>query len=980
MAPGRAEGGERGRTGLAERHDHLTGLANRPSLVEALSDALAGDRTGDRLALLFLDVDHLEAVNDRHGHQLGDELLRKVGDVLAETVRPGDLVARLGGDEFAVICHSMVDESAVERYADKLAEAVSRPVILGILTVRVTASVGAALADDRSTSDSLLSEAEAALHHAKARGRARVEVFDDALRNKTLMRLRLQQDLKHAVDRRQLRLYYQPIFEIATGQLAGFEALIRWQHPELGLLGPDRFIDLAERTLRMASVGSWVLRNACGQLAEWQRSHPDLALTMSLNLSAHQLSDPRLPDLIGEILDETGVLPGRLSLEMTESVVMEDAPATGQALHALRALGIRLAIDDFGTGYSSLAYLKRFPVDHLKIDRSFVAGLTRDPEDTVIVDSIIHLASRLGLEVVAEGVETEAQLAELARLSCRYGQGYLWSRPALPADASELIDQALQGAFRHQVALPGAELVPAGQSASRQVDDTVSMLAHELRTPVHVIRGFADLMRADLESGSAEALAESIETIRHQTGRMEALVASLDDARAIDEGTLQLDRQPLELAALVQRTVNHIEGDLRGHTVDCGPLPAVTVHADENRIEQILTNLLKNAAKFSPEGAPIRVALEERGTEVSLHVVDRGPGVPADRIGGLFRKFSRLGSLRGGNGLGLYLSRGFALAHGGELRYRRADTGGADFVLTLPTYHGEDEETPASTPASAGAERGGRKTPVHQRELSLGGSSIRQDADAVVAALAASRALLRARTPEDAVGAAIDLVYDLGGRVVPSRIAPDHALPMDLSFGEGEPLLPVAELFSVARMRLEQILPTFLEDSRLSVLAVRHQQRQRGTTDPETGLSNRHSLTQSLGALGEGDTVAVLRLRHEEPWEDPDDPGTVAAWEDATIRSLARMVRAELGAVVTCGRWRRRELLAILHATSAEEAMALASRLHEVWFDWRTEPVGFVVALAPVGERTGLEAANEAAGSLLAPDHPAVAERRGDGK
>ncbi|HMD46294.1 MAG TPA: EAL domain-containing protein [Acidimicrobiales bacterium] len=966
-----------------QSHDDLTGLPNRASLVEELARLLETPGARDQIALLFFDVDHLEAVNERYGHQTGDELLRKVADILAAAVRPADTLARLAGDEFAIICRGVDDAKAAERLAEKLAEAVSRPLILGIRTLRVTASVGVAISDRSSTSDSLLSEADAALHHAKARGRARVEVFDDALRNKTLMRLRLQQDLRHAVDKRQLRLHYQPIFEIATGQLTGFEALIRWQHPELGLLGPDRFIDLAERTLRMASVGSWVLRNACGQLAEWQRAHPDLSLSMSLNLSAHQLSDPRLPDLIGEILEETGVLPARLCLEMTESVVMEDAPATAQALHALRALGIRLAIDDFGTGYSSLAYLKRFPVDHVKIDRSFVAGLARDPEDTVIVDSIIHLASRLGLEVVAEGVETEAQLAELARLSCRYGQGYLWSRPALASDAGELINQSIGGAFRQQFRLPpnaGATpeaLRSVGSTAARQVDDTVSMLAHELRTPVHVIRGFADLMRADLESGSSEALAESIDTIRHQTIRMEALVASLDDARAIDEGTLQLDRQPVELAGLVQRTVTHVAQELRGHTVDCGPLPAVSVLGDQNRIEQILTNLLKNAGKFSPEGAPIKVAQEVRGNEVSLHVIDRGPGVPADRIGGLFRKFSRLGSMRGGNGLGLYLSRGFALAHGGELRYRRADTGGADFVLTLPIHHGVDEVVAGPERPAAAVRTLDPAPSAHGRELAMAAPAIRADADAVGAALAASRALLRARTPEDAVGAAIDLVHDLGGRVVPARIAPEHALPMDLSFGEGEAILPVAELFSVARMRLEHILPGFLEDSRLTVQAVRLGKPRRSSTDPETGLSNRRSLTQSVGTLGRGDAVAILRLRHEAPWDDGEGRAELGAWEDDTIRSLARMVRAELGARVTCGRWRRRELLVALRATSAEEAVGLASGLQEVWADWRAEPVGFSVALMPVGERTGLDAANEASRSLSGPDDDAGGAENG---
>ena len=668
-------------------HDCLTGLPNRTLFLDRLTQALSRRRRSrSSLAVLFLDLDNFKFVNDSYGHQAGDGMLVAVARLLQATIRPGDTIARLGGDEFAVVCEEVGDVATARTLADRLAGALRPSVDVGTHTVHVATSIGIAFAgpDDDVTADDLLRDADVALYRAKDRGRSRTEVFDDELRGCALRRVELEEALREALAAGQLTLHYQPQVNVGTGRVVGFESLLRWRHPRFGDVAPTEFIPIAESTGLIRPIGRWVLDQAAAQLATWHVAHPELGITVAVNLSAVQLVDEDLVGTVQDVVSRHGLDPASLCLEITESVVMDDASASVETLRRLKSLGVRLAIDDFGTGYSSLAYLKRFPVDYLKVDRVFVAGLGRDPEDTVIVASVIDLASRLGLEVVAEGVETHGQLQELAALGCTYAQGYLWSPPE-PATA----------AARHIGVVTALPCAPVDDGATRRrtldnphghgaVDEIVSALAHELRTPITVIRGFAETLGELIEGGHVEVLQQALEAIRRQTDGMESLIASLGDVRTIDNGSLHLDTTAVRLT----ETIEGIVADLRMAAPGCELALEVAADAvvsvDVNRLRQIVANLVTNAVQHSPPGAPVHVWAGPAEDGVAIRVADSGPGIPAHRLGELFRKFSRLDRAGKGTGLGLYLARSLARAHGGDVRYRRADTGGAEFVVTLP--------------------------------------------------------------------------------------------------------------------------------------------------------------------------------------------------------------------------------------------------------------------------------------------------------
>jgi diguanylate cyclase (GGDEF)-like protein/PAS domain S-box-containing protein len=413
-------------------HDPLTGLPNRLLFVDRLRRALSSMDTEGRTAVLFLDLDHFKVINDSLGHSAGDRLLVTIADRLRTAVRPNDTVARFGGDEFTVLCHGVPDEDAATEIADRVAAAVAKPVMLSEGEVYVTASVGIALSGgDMETPETLLRNADAAMYSAKDHGRARVERYDAVSRDHAVSILRTGNELHRALERGEMSVFYQPIMSLETQRIAGFEALLRWQHPERGLVGPDQFVGLAEETGLVVPIGGWVLEQACRQAAAWhQQGAP---ITISVNLSPRQLAEPTLPETVARVLHRTGVDPDRVWLEITESTLMRDAESAVSVLHALTALGVHLSVDDFGTGYSSMTYLKRFPVEALKVDRSFVDGLGRETEATAICTAIVSLAHALGMRAVAEGVETHEQLASLRTLGCELAQGYLFGRPA-PAD------------------------------------------------------------------------------------------------------------------------------------------------------------------------------------------------------------------------------------------------------------------------------------------------------------------------------------------------------------------------------------------------------------------------------------------------------------------------------------------------------------------------------------------------------------------
>jgi diguanylate cyclase (GGDEF)-like protein/PAS domain S-box-containing protein len=451
--------------------DPLTGLPNRLLFMDRLGRSLArAKRRPDYVfAVLFLDLDRFKDINDSLGHLAGDRLLLAVARRLEACVRTGDsvfrldtshTVARFGGDEFTILLEELRRPADAALVAERLLTELGRPFNLDGSEVFTTASIGI-VSDGQgyAEAEDLLRDADTAMYRAKAMGKARYEIFDGAMREHVVERLRLETDLQKGIERREFCPYYQPIVSLVTGRLAGFEALVRWRHPQRGLLEPAAFLSAAEETGLIVPIGQVVLRESCLQLQAWQRRFPSAEpLTISVNLSSREFMQPRLVEDITAILLECGLEPGSLKLEITESVIMEKSDGMTARLRSLQALDVKLGIDDFGTGYSSLSYLHRFPLNSLKIDRSFVGALGTSEGNAEIVRAIVTLAHSLNLDVVGEGVETPQQLALLRTLGCEYGQGYLFSRALESAAAEELIASSPQ--WTVQEGKPGDAALP----------------------------------------------------------------------------------------------------------------------------------------------------------------------------------------------------------------------------------------------------------------------------------------------------------------------------------------------------------------------------------------------------------------------------------------------------------------------------------------------------------------------------------------
>jgi diguanylate cyclase (GGDEF)-like protein/PAS domain S-box-containing protein len=430
-------------------HDALTGLPNRALFMHRLREAIDGvqQQLESPFAILFLDVDRFKIINDSLGHTVGDQLIVSVARRVEQVLRPGDKAARLGGDEFTILLRNIEDVSHAIDMAEHLRMELAQPFNLNGQEVFITVSVGIAHSQiGYHKAEDMLRDADTAAYRAKQRGTARHEVFDKTMHTNTLSLLQMETDLRRAVERKEFILHYQPIIALESGKLRGFEALVRWEHPEKGMISPAIFIPIAEETGLIVQIGNWVLEEACRQLRRWQEVYPNSqALQMSVNLSGKQFIQPNLIGMIRETLRKTGVDPTNLKLELTESVVMDNVESAIATLRQVRALGVELSVDDFGTGYSSLSYLHKFPLNTLKIDRSFVMDMKKD-ENKEIVRTIVMLAHTLGMDVIAEGIETQEQMAQLRTLHTKYGQGYFFSKPLPGLDATKIVAENRQWA------------------------------------------------------------------------------------------------------------------------------------------------------------------------------------------------------------------------------------------------------------------------------------------------------------------------------------------------------------------------------------------------------------------------------------------------------------------------------------------------------------------------------------------------------
>jgi diguanylate cyclase (GGDEF)-like protein len=429
-------------------HDALTGLPNRPLYMDRLIVALAqATRANQKLAVFFLDLDRFKDINDSLGHTTGDLLLKACAERIRRCVREGDTVARFGGDEFTLLIPRIDNIEDAAKIAQKINETLRVPFIIAGRELFATTSIGIAISpSDGRDPETLVRNADAAMYRAKDQGRDGYQLYAPAMNARALERLAMENMLRKALSQRELMVFYQPVIELATKRIVGLEALVRWQHPQLGFLLPAHFISTAEVSGLIIPIGNWVLLTACKQLRLWQR-RVDPDLTVSVNLSARQFQQPDLVSSVAQALEESGIDPRTLELEITESNAMQDAESTIYTLRELKGLGVRISMDDFGTGYSSLNYLKQFPIDTLKLDQSFVRDVTTDPRDAAIVSAVISMVHSLDLKVVAEGVETEEQLAFLQQRRCDRIQGFFFSAP-IPADELEryLVEHAMSEA------------------------------------------------------------------------------------------------------------------------------------------------------------------------------------------------------------------------------------------------------------------------------------------------------------------------------------------------------------------------------------------------------------------------------------------------------------------------------------------------------------------------------------------------------
>jgi diguanylate cyclase (GGDEF)-like protein len=657
-------------------HDPLTGLPGRRQLADIVSSALARlpDGGTSRVGVIAVRLGRLREINATFGHSAGDDVIRRAAAAMQGMLSGRATLLRVGGNRFAVVTEPLPDDASVLGLAHEVLAAADARDGVPDLHSDVDVAAVAGLAVSYSADDDpqqLVQQSNLAADDA-AGGADQLVVFDELVVDRAAADLALELGLRRAVRRDELVVHYQPIIDLHSGEVTAVEALVRWQDPEDGLRSPGEFIPVAERTGLIRPITCAVLRDACGHAAAWRQLRPERPVSVSVNLSAAHLRHPDLVTDVRTALQESGIAPGMLWLEVTETAAMADPEASLETLRQLKSLGVRLAMDDFGTGYSSLAYLKHLPVDIIKMDGSFVREMPVSPQDTALVTAVVSMAGHLGLDVVGEGVETPAQRDALAAAGCHLAQGFLWSRPA-PAGTAGLLAPAEPSSIARSERLD--------RPLSSLTEDALQVIVHELRNPLAIIQLSMDTITAGPHSPEHGRTAE---TVQRQVRVVDGVLQTLSTARALDRGSIGLDRRPLDLVQVVRAAVDDCVPLLSRTRIDVNAAGVVPVVADPRHVQQIVVNLLTNADKHSPPGGTITVTVDTVGAQARVQVTDEGPGIEPAQLGAVFRKFARTDHAQPGLGLGLYIARGLARAHTGELSAANSPSGGAELTLTLP--------------------------------------------------------------------------------------------------------------------------------------------------------------------------------------------------------------------------------------------------------------------------------------------------------
>ena len=669
--------------GQLQLYDPVTGLPGHGILIDRLMSAMDdATRDGNRVGVLVVAIDRFEVLRSSLSPPESAGLIAGVADGLEDCLAADEVLQRsvgasvgyLGNAEFAVVLPAVSAESDVIFIGEFVSDRLSWTADIEGVEVPVTVSVAVGTSEGDDEPAALLSSAAASVRQRREGPSGAVITSDAALHATVIAQLQKESDLRRAIDNGEITVHYQPHVQLRSGAPVGVEALARWEHPTLGLLGAEDIIPLAMESGLILPLSWQVLEVACRQVARWRRELPGASsMSLSVNVTPAQLEDTTIAHRVARVLADTGLPPSALILEITEGSVMRGTRAIGERLGTIKALGAQIAIDDFGTGYSSLRQLRELPVDILKIDQSFVAGMCVESGDAAIVAGSIRLGRALGLEIVAEGVETTEQLVQLRVLGCEQAQGYYFAKALTPRN--------LEAWWPAQPIADAAEQSAALELDEKGDDGTLAYLIHELRTPLVALLGFTQLLsEAELSDEGRELL----DVIMRSAEELDERVASVRDARDAVEGGMTLDLAACDVAEVVRTLAADLSAQLSPHPLRVECTGDATTLADRARVVQAVTNLLTNAAKFAPPDTPIEINVHGDDGDVTVSVRDYGPGIPEHRRPELFRRFSRLGSRTKGMGIGLYLARVAAVAHGGELSYAPASDRGSIFSLRLP--------------------------------------------------------------------------------------------------------------------------------------------------------------------------------------------------------------------------------------------------------------------------------------------------------